>query len=74
MINVHWEERAFEIREGEPDEWLRVADTSLDSPNDISEPGSEPRLSGLTYLVAPRCVVILKSAPTGSRSHDFRIS
>jgi len=61
MINAHWEERAFEIREGEPSEWRRVADTSLASPHDISEPGGEPTLATLTYPVAPRSIVILKS-------------
>jgi len=63
MVNAHWEERAFEIQEGNPHDWLRVADTSLRSPHDFSEPGSEPALPGLTYLVAARSVVILKSAP-----------
>jgi glycogen operon protein len=61
MINAHWEERAFEIQEGKPEEWMRVADTSLGSPDDISEPGSEPPLASSSYLVAARSVVILKT-------------
>ena len=62
MINAHWKERVFEIQEGEPRVWLRVADTSLSSPHDFAEPGSEPSLPGLSYRVAARSVVILKSA------------
>ena len=61
MINAHWEKCVFEIQEGEPGQWLRVADTSLDSPHDISEPGHEPALVLPSYVVAARSVVILKS-------------
>jgi len=63
MINAHWEEREFEIQEGKAEDWLRVADTSLASPEDFSEPGLEPALKSLSYLVAPRSLVLLKSAP-----------
>jgi len=63
MVNAHWEEHLFEIQEGKAEEWLRVADTALSNPNDFSEPGCEFPLASLSYLVAPRSVVILKSAP-----------
>jgi glycogen operon protein len=62
MINAHWEEQTFEIQEGQPQDWLRVADTSLASPYDFSEPGFEPSLTASTCLLAPRSLVILKSA------------
>jgi isoamylase len=61
MINAHWEEQTFEIQEGNPQDWLRVADTSLSSPDDFSEPGFEPLLESSTYLVAARSLVILKT-------------
>jgi glycogen operon protein len=61
MINAHWEEQVFEIQEGEPKDWLRVADTSLSSPEDFAEPGAERALTKLTYPVAARSLVILKS-------------
>ena len=63
MINAHWEECAFEVQEGSPEHWVRVADTSLRSPNDFAEPGLEAPLTSLSYLVAPRSVVILKTVP-----------
>jgi isoamylase len=62
MINAHWEKRAFKIQEKKPKDWLRMADTSLESPNDFAEPGSEAPIKSSTYTLAPRCVVILKSA------------
>jgi len=62
MVNAHWEEHTFEIQEGNPREWLRVADTSLGSPNDFSEPSLEPPLASSSYLVAARSIVILKTA------------
>jgi glycogen operon protein len=63
MINAHWEERPFVIQEGLTHEWLRVADTSLASPHDFSEPGREPPVVGSSYLVPARSIVILKSSP-----------
>jgi isoamylase len=62
MVNAHWEGREFEIQEGKAEDWLRVADTSLPSPEDFSKPGFEPALKSLSYAVAARSVVILKSA------------
>ena len=62
MVNAHWEARAFEVQEGKPRDWLRVADTSLDSPNDFSQPGFEPPLASSSYQVAARSIVILKTA------------
>jgi len=72
MVNAHWEEHVFEVQEDHPRNWLRVADTSLSSPNDFSEPGSEPPLASPSYLVAARSIVILKGialpAPTMDKS------
>jgi glycogen operon protein len=59
MINAYWDRLPFVIQEGQPHEWLRAVDTSLDSPHDVSAPGSEVRLASLTYVVAPRSVVVL---------------
>jgi isoamylase len=57
MINAYWETLQFEIQEGKPEQWLRIVDTSLPSPDDFSEPGL-PLLRS-TYEVGPRCVVVL---------------
>ncbi len=59
MINAYWQDRVFTIQEGVFDEWRRVADTSLESPNDIVEPGDEQPLQNLHYNVMARSVVIL---------------
>ena len=61
MINTHWEEQVFEIQEGGPQDWWRVADTSLPSPDDFLEPGFETPAGG-SYRVAARSVVILRTA------------
>jgi isoamylase len=62
MVNAHWEDHVFEVQERRTVEWLRVADTSLASPVDFAEAGSETRLESLSYLVGARSVVILKAA------------
>jgi len=59
MINGYWEDLDFQIQEGTAAEWRRVFDTSLDSPLDFLEPGSERPLRSLHYRVAARSVVTL---------------
>ena len=39
MINAHWEDLTFTIQEGRPEEWRRIVDTSLASPEDIARDG-----------------------------------
>lgn len=60
MINAYWEDLTFTIQEGAANEWKRVADTSLASPQDFAEPGTEETLQSLNYRVKARSVVILK--------------
>jgi isoamylase len=57
MINSYWQELRFEIQDGAPEDWLRIVDTGLPSPNDFIEHGL--RLQQWTYQVAPRSLVIL---------------
>jgi glycogen operon protein len=57
MINAYWQERQFQIQEGTPQDWARVVDTALPSPEDFSDPGLP--LRQLTYQVAPRSIVVL---------------
>jgi glycogen operon protein len=45
--------------------WHRAIDTWLPSPDDIQEPGRQPRLAALSCKVAPRSVVVLESRPAG---------
>ena len=60
MINGHWEDRSFTVQEGHASEWRRVVDTARPSPEDIVEPGKEPKLETASYLVRARSVVVLR--------------
>jgi glycogen operon protein len=57
MINAHWEEREFYIQEGTPQEWTRVVDTDLPSPDDFSDRGE--LVERMKYVVASRSIVVL---------------
>ena len=57
MINAYWQPLEFQIQEGAPENWVRIVDTDLPSPNDFSECASPLQQS--IYLVAPRSIVIL---------------
>jgi len=62
MINAYWEELQFRIQEGTPQDWVRVVDTSLPTPDDFAELGVP--LKHATYQVAPRSIVVLVRART----------
>jgi isoamylase len=57
IINAYWEELVFHIQEGTPQEWKRIVDTSLPSPDDFSE--RDLPLATAEYRVAPRSIVVL---------------
>ena len=57
MINAFWQELQFQIQEGAPQDWLRIVDTSLQSPDDFADPGLPLQQS--IYQVAPRSIVVL---------------
>jgi isoamylase len=57
MINAYWKELEFHVQEGTAPEWTRIVDTALSTPNDFSN-SNEP-LGTLSYLLAPRSVVVL---------------
>jgi isoamylase len=57
MINAYWENLEFHIQEGTASEWTRIVDTDLPTPNDFSN--SREPLRKLSYIVAPRSVVVL---------------
>jgi isoamylase len=60
IVNAYWEPLAFTIQA--PGRWLRVVDTSLDTPRDIVDPPEAPSVDG-TSEVAARSVVILERPP-----------
>lgn len=57
MINAYWKKLDFRIQEGRTQEWKRIVDTALASPDDFSERGEA--VEGLIHPVAPRSVVVL---------------
>jgi isoamylase len=57
MINAYWEALEFDVQEGTAQEWRRIVDTALPSPDDFS--GSGAPLKQSKYLVAPRSIVVL---------------
>jgi len=61
-INSYWRPLAFElppVEENSDAAWLRLIDTSLPSPDDISETGKGSFVVGADYLVNPRSIVML---------------
>jgi glycogen operon protein len=57
MINAYWEELEFHVQEGKAQEWVRVVDTALTSPDDFSDRGVA--FLGMKYVVAPRSIAVL---------------
>ncbi len=57
MINAYWEELRFQIQEGSPQDWIRVVDTDLPSPDDFLEHGLP--LQRTICQVGPRSIVVL---------------
>jgi glycogen operon protein len=60
ISNAHWEAHEFELPAGVGWQWVRVVDTSLESPDDIAEPGAEqPLADPQRYMAGPRSTVVL---------------
>jgi glycogen operon protein len=60
MINSYWQDVEFLIQEA--GDWRRIVDTSLNSPLDITTERDAPTITGTTYRVTARSVVVLLSA------------
>jgi glycogen operon protein len=58
ILNAYWEPLTFEVPPA-AGPWQRWIDTSLASPDDIVDWATAPLVSGDTYLVGPRSVVVL---------------
>ncbi len=61
MMNMYWEPLEFQLPEVAGRRWHRVLDTSLPSPDDIAEAGSEARCNADRYTLDGRSVVVLVS-------------
>jgi isoamylase len=60
MLNAYWEPLTFAIQADDAPAWLRIVDTSRDSPDDIvDEIGFALPVGSSSYTVAPRSVVAL---------------
>jgi glycogen operon protein len=59
MFNMFWNSLDFELPVVPGRRWRLAVDTSLPSPNDIADPGSEPDVLGSTHVVEARSVVVL---------------
>jgi isoamylase len=59
MINMSPHPQWFHVQEGRAADWLLVANTALQSPLAIADPGQETALESLDYLVGERSVVVL---------------
>jgi glycogen operon protein len=59
LINAYWEDLIFTIQEGRVEQWRRVVDTSLASPEDIADTGKGHPISSLQNVVKARSIVVL---------------
>jgi hypothetical protein len=57
MLNAYWEQLEFSVQEGTAQEWKRIVDTALPSPDDFSDDGIH--LERAKYILAPRSIVVL---------------
>lgn len=65
MLNAYWEPLEFELPSAESPGWRRLVDTYRESPDDIHGVADAPVISGSTYQVQPRSVVLLISRIPG---------
>ena len=66
ITNAYWEPLDFELPSPEASAWRRWIDTSLDSPDDITQWQDAPVHADATYRVGPRSVVVLWAPLTGA--------
>jgi isoamylase len=59
ILNAYWEWLEFELPATGGEPWHRWIDTSLDSPDDVSEWHCAPRVESGVYRTGPRSVVVL---------------
>ena len=63
MMNMYWEPLDMAIPMIAGRQWTRAVDTSLPSPSDIADPGTEVTCSGPSYRVNGRSIVVLVNKP-----------
>ena len=60
ILNAYWEPLEFELPVL-PEPWMRWIDTSLKSPDDITDWKNTPEIYGYSYYAQPRSTVVLLS-------------
>jgi glycogen operon protein len=60
---MYWEPLEMEVPSIGGRKWLRAIDTSLPSPTDIADPGTEVPCNVQSYRVNARSIVALVNAP-----------
>ena len=63
MMNMYWEPLNMAVPIIPGRQWTRAVDTSLPSPSDIADPGTEASFPGLSYCVNGRSIVVLVNKP-----------
>jgi len=63
MMNMYWDALEMDVPTVAIHQWMRVVDTSLPSPTDIADPGTEVAFTGQSYRVNPRSIVVLVNRP-----------
>ncbi|MGH9433088.1 MAG: glycogen debranching protein [Terriglobia bacterium] len=66
VINACWQDLTFTIQEGNSQNWKRVVDTSLASPDDFSDVPAP--ISSLAYPVKARSVVVFLRSPAQAKT------
>ena len=64
MFNMYWDGIEFELPQLKGLSWYRSIDTAQPTPNDIAEPENMVKITGNSYMVGGRSVVVLVSKPT----------
>ena len=64
MFNMYWDGIDFELPQLKGLSWYRSIDTAQPTPNDIAEPENMVKITGNSYMVGGRSVVVLVSKPT----------
>lgn len=65
ILNAYWEPLEFDLPARESETWRRWIDTALDSPDDIVPWEKAPPVTGNSYRVADRSVVMLYASSKG---------
>jgi glycogen operon protein len=67
MLNMHWDSLEFELPAVPGWRWSIAVDTAQTPPHDIADPGAETAVTGNTYTVEARSVVVLVNRVGDSR-------